>query len=135
MAQLCQHREEFRQLNTEVIVVGFGTPAQARAWVKETCSPFTMLLDREREIYRLYGLERSWRGTWNIRTLLFYVRKLLSGHRLHGIQGDPIQLGGDFILDGEGIVRLAYPSRYATDRPPLPDLLAILRQLLAQSKM
>jgi alkyl hydroperoxide reductase subunit AhpC len=129
VAQLCQHQDELKQFNTEVLIISFGTPKLARKWIRETCSPFTMLLDPERKVYSTYGLERSWLGTWNLNTLWFYIRMVLSGRRLRGIQGDPIQMGGNFIVDAGGIVRLAYRSKEVIDRPPVSGLLASLRGL------
>jgi len=130
---LCQYQDELKRLNAKVLIVSFGSVALARRWIAETCSPFIMLLDRERAVYRAYGLRSSWVRSWNFRTLWFYVRMVLSGRRLRGVQGDPNQLGGDFIVDTQGILRLSYPSREATDRPRVADLLNVLRQLRSQS--
>lgn len=129
---MCRYADEFRQLHAEVVVVSFGTPALARRWLEETCSPFTMLLDAEREVYRAYGLKSSWLASWNPNTAFFYIRMLLSGRRLYGIQGDPNQLGGDFIIDTSGILRLSHPSTEATDRPPVPQIMDVLRRLHEQ---
>ena len=52
-----------------------------------------------------------------------------AGRRWRGIQGDSAQLGGDFIVDADGIVRLAYRSRDPTDRPLVEQLLTVLNQL------
>lgn len=76
-------------------------------------------------MYRAYGLRRS----WNVKTAWTYGWLLLRGRKLHGIQEDPNQLGGDFIVDAKGIVRLPHPSRDAADRPSVSDLLGVLRQL------
>lgn len=106
-------------MNTEVWAISFSEPHLARRWIQETCSPFRLLLDPERTVYRAYGLRRSYVAGWSPKTVWFYIRLLLSGRKWRGIQGDSAQLGGDFILDKEGTVRLAYPSRDAADRPPL----------------
>ena len=58
-----------------------------------------------------------------------YARLLAAGRKWRGIQGDSTQLGGDFIVDASGIVRLAYRSHDPTDRPSAEQLLAILREL------
>jgi peroxiredoxin len=58
-----------------------------------------------------------------------YVRLLTAGRKYRGIQGDSAQLGGDFIVDTNGIVRLAYRSHDPTDRPSVDDLLNLLQQL------
>jgi peroxiredoxin len=121
--------EEIQRLNVEVLVVSFGSLAGAQSWLEETCSPFRLLLDPDRTVYRAYELERSVRRSWNLRTFWRYARLLTSGRKWRGIQGDSAQLGADFVIDADGIVRLAYRSHDPTDRPPAADLLATLRQL------
>jgi len=129
VAQLCQHGDELSRLNAEVLVIGFGAVHSARAWLEETCDLFPLLFDSEREVYRAYGLQESWLRSWGPKTFWLYVRSLLSGQQWRGIQGDSTQLGGDFIVDRDGVLRLAYPSREATDRPPVTELLTLLREL------
>jgi peroxiredoxin len=134
VAQLCQHRDELKQLDVEVLIVSFSSRGYARIWQKEVCPSFPVLLDRERTIYHTYGLERSLFRAWNLKTLWRYVQLMRAGRRWHGIQGDSIQLGGDFIVDPSGIVRLAYRSHDPADRPAVPDLLAQLQQIQADKE-
>lgn len=129
MAQLCQHQEEFERLNTKVLIVSFGTLPAAQAWLEETCSLFSLLLDKERTVYEAYGLERSLLRSWNLKTIQRYMELMREGRQWRGIQGDSTQLGGDFVIDAEGVVRLAYYSQDPTDRPPADDLLALLRRI------
>ena len=126
MAQLCDHQEELEQLNADVLVISFSEAYWAQGWLEETGSPFPLLLDPDRQVYQAYGLERSRLRSWGPRTLWYYLRKKLAGHELPAIQGDPHQLGGDFIVDADGLIRLAYLSHDPTDRPPVADLLAVL---------
>jgi hypothetical protein len=42
-------------------------------------------------------------------------------------------LGGDFIIDANGIIRLSHPSRDPIDRPPVSQLLAVLKALASGS--
>ena len=129
MAQLCQHQEELDKLNTRVWIISFGTLPAAQVWLAETCTPFRFLLDPDRESYRAYGLERSLWRSWNLKTMWRYVQLMAAGTRWRGIQGDSTQLGGDFIVDRNGNVCLAYPSHDPTDRPAVDELLAVLHHL------
>ena len=126
---MCQHQDEFKRLNTEVLIVSFGALPLAQAWLEETCAPFRLLLDPERTVYQAYGLERSFWRSWNLKTMRRYVQLMRDGRQWRGIQGDSTQLGGDFIVDAGGMVRLAYRSHDPTDRPSAEQLLAILREL------
>ena len=127
MAQLCQHEGEFKRLNIEVVLTSFGQQEEAREWLQEVCSSFQMLLDPERNVYRSYKLKHSWLSSWNLKTLAYYIRALMSGREWRGIIGDSAQLGGDFIIGRDGMFLLKHPSKEATDRPKVSDILNILR--------
>ena len=129
MTQLCQHKNELERLGVEVVLITFSSMSYGRVWLKEVCSVFRLLIDRERATYVRYGLKRSLLRSWSLKTVRRYVQLMRAGRRWRGIQGDSAQLGGDFIIDPRGIVRLAYPSRDPTDRPEATDLLALLREL------
>lgn len=130
MIQLCQHHKEFRSLNTRVLIISFGTLPAVQSWLKESCNSFDVLLDRERTVYGAYGLERSRLRSRNLRTMWTYARMKLAGWKSQGSGGDDTsQLGGDFIIDSMGIMRLAYRSYDPTDRPSVEYLLNELRKL------
>jgi hypothetical protein len=61
--------------------------------------------------------------------LWYYLRQLAAGRRLGPIEGDPHQLGGDFIIDTRGIVRFAHREWDPVDRPAVARLLEVLRNL------
>jgi len=134
VAQLCQYQGQFKQLNVEVLLISFGAPEVAKIWLEEMCPPFRLLLDLERVVYRIYGLQRSWLRSWNLRTLWSYIQLLSRGRKWRGIQGDSAQLGGDFIVDTNGILRLTYRSSDPTDRPPATALITLLHQLDEEQK-
>lgn len=128
MAQLCQKIHQFQALNTRVVVITFGTLPGAQAWLEETCAPLRVILDPEREVYQAYELERSYLRAWGLKTMWRYVLLLAAGRKWRGIQGDSAQMGGDFIVDSEGIIRLAYRSHDPTDRPSAEDLIRCIEQ-------
>lgn len=129
MAQLCPYYDQIKALNTEVIVVSFETGYWLQVWQSETEAPFPLLLDPDRQAYRAYGLERSLLRSWGPKNLWYYFKALIGGRRTHTTGGDTSQLGGDFIVDAQGIIHLAHPSQDPTDRPPIAKLLATLEQL------
>jgi peroxiredoxin len=65
---LCARQDEFTQLNTRVFIVSFGTLPALQQWMKETCDSFEVLLDRDRTVYKAYGLERSYWRSRNLKT-------------------------------------------------------------------
>ena len=129
MAQLRQSGETIKDLSTQVAIISFGTFPGTRDWLQETPVQFEFFLDPQRKTYQAYGLEYSLTRSWGPKVWFTYARLLLSGHRWRGIQGDSAQLGGDFIVDGNGIIRLAYRSYDPTDRPSIDRIISILRRL------
>jgi len=126
---LRSQQEELKKLNAAVVIITFGPAYLVKNWIEETQAPFLVLIDEERAAYRAYGLERSLVRSWGIKTIWQYAQLLLSGRRWRGIQGDSGQLGGDFIVDTQGMLRLVHPSQNPTDRPPISELLQIFEQL------
>ena len=126
---MCARQDEIAALNTRVFVITFGTLPAVQQWMSETCVTFTVLLDRERTVYNAYGLERSRLRSLSLRTLWLYAKNHLRGKQMHSSHGDDTsQLGGDFIVDKNGLLRLSYPSQDPVDRPPVDDLLKALQK-------
>jgi peroxiredoxin len=123
---LCERQDEFTRLNTRVIIVSFGTLPAVQQWIRDTCVTFDVVLDSDRHVYQAYQLESSRWRSWTLRTLWTYAKLLMQGRRLQPKDGDPHQLGGDFIIDANGKIQLAYRSHDPVDRPPVDDLLEIL---------
>jgi peroxiredoxin len=129
VAQLRQSSEMIKELNTRVAIISFGTFPGAIAWLQETAVPFEFFLDPGRKAYQAYGLEHSMLRSWGSQVWINYARLMLSGRKWRGIQGDSAQLGGDFIIEKNGIVRLAYRSHDPTDRPSINELASLLQRL------
>ncbi|MEJ7568209.1 MAG: peroxiredoxin-like family protein [Gaiellaceae bacterium] len=90
--------------------------------------PYPVLVDRERAAYRDWGLQRSSRvGVWlDPRVWARYAALMARGERLRPLGRDTLQLGGDFVVDPDGIVTYARPQR-RDDRPPVSVLVDELR--------
>jgi peroxiredoxin len=129
VAQVVAHNADIQATQTHVVTVSFGADHWARAWLQETQSPFPFLVDPERVAYSAYGLESSVFSSWSPANLWYYAKAVLKGRETFGRRGNPHQLGGDFIIDRQGIIRLAHPSRDPTDRPTMHRLLATLRNI------
>lgn len=89
--------------------------ARFRAWMR---SPHPFLCDPDRALYRAFGLERGSPGVVLApRVLARGLSALRAGHRQGLPAGDVWQLGGTFVMDGEGGVLAAFPARDAGDFP------------------
>lgn len=127
MAQVVAHSAAIQAAHADVVTVSFETSHWAQVWLAETQSPFPFLVDSDRTAYRTYGLESSALRSWSPATLWYYGRARWQGRSTYGKRGDPHQLGGDFIIDPRGLIRLAHPSREPTDRPSIQMLLTTLQ--------
>ncbi len=131
MAQVVSQHAEIQAARANVVTVSFGTPYWAHMWLQETQSPFPFLVDAERAAYQAYGLESSIFSSWSPANLWYYTKAVWQKRETFGKRGDPHQLGGDFIIDPRGVIRLAHPSRDPTDRPSMPQILSTLKKIEA----
>ncbi|MCA9995036.1 MAG: redoxin domain-containing protein [Anaerolineales bacterium] len=123
------HYPQIQAANAQVVTISFGPAQWAPVWLQETQSPFPLLLDTDRAAYRAYGLDSSARRSWSAQNLLYYAKARLQGRQTYGKRGDTNQLGGDFVIDPQGIIRLAHPSYEPTDRTAVSTVLSLLHTL------
>ncbi len=131
MTQVVSVQDKIQALNANVITISFGTSYWAQMWLQETRSPFPFLVDPERGAYQAYGLKSSVFRSWSVKNLWYYAKAVAQGRETFGKRGNPHQLGGDFIVDSQGILRLVHPSRDPTDRPSVDKILTVLHNLSA----
>jgi hypothetical protein len=119
---------EIEERGAHLVVIGNGLPAQARDMQEDLEFPGPVWIDAEMTAYRAAGLRRGPTRTLSWRTLGHLVRAWRGGHRQVGVQGDPWQLGGTFVIAPPHEVHYAQISREAGDHPPVPDLLVALER-------
>ena len=70
---------------------------------------------------------------WQHSTLQYYGGQKAAGRPLpaaySGLEDDPLQMGGDFLLDPAGRLTMVYCSSSPPDRPAVNDLLQRLRKM------
>lgn len=121
-------RETLGELKIETKVVTFDTDYMALTYVKSNAMTWPLLLDPDQSLYAAYGMQRgSWWQVYGPGSVWKYLGLMLKG-RLPGRPGrDWRQLGGDVLIDPDGVVRLHYISADPHDRPPLELLLSMVR--------
>jgi hypothetical protein len=126
---LRRREDEFEGLGLEVVVVTFEARERAEAYVRETGLRWPLLIDRQRGLYRAYGMGRGrWSAIWGPATWWAYARLISRGHGLRRPTGDVHQLGGDVLVDPRGTVALHHVGSGPADRPPVALLLAQIRE-------
>jgi hypothetical protein len=121
---LQQHERTFQDLDTHIAVVTFETAARARAYASETRIAWPVLLDRDRTLYRGYGMQRGrlldilGAATW-----WAYAKELARGQLPGWPTDDTRQLGGDVLIDPTGIVKFHHVGSGPADRPSVDTIL------------
>ena len=111
------------QLNVRILVVTFEADFLAQAYREEVGLPWPLLIDRDRALYRAYGMLRgSWSDIWGPSTWLAYARELRRGHKLVRGPADWAQRGGDVLVDPAGAVRLHHIGKGPADRPDVAGI-------------
>jgi peroxiredoxin len=118
-------KSEFDRRGVTIIVISFAQPERLLPYQKHHQWPFVMLADPRRIAYEAFGLKRlSLLRVFSPSTLKLYFRLLREGKKLRSYgKDDYYQAGGDFLIDREGSVLLAYRSQDPADRPAPEKLL------------
>ncbi|MGH2751844.1 MAG: AhpC/TSA family protein [Actinomycetota bacterium] len=126
LVKMAEQEHRLKQADAAIIVVSFEAKDRVRAFQDRLRLPFVIALDPQRVGYRNFGLGRAGflRSYTHPDVVLFYAGALLHGRvpSLHRGQ-DRRQLGGDFVLDGQGVVVLAHPESGPEDRVAIGEIL------------
>jgi hypothetical protein len=124
-------KDRLDALGADAVFIAFDAPAALRANMLDGVDvAYPVIADQERVAYRAWGLERApwWTIFLDPKVWLQYGRLLLEGERIGDAGEDPLQMGGDFIVDAGGTVVYARPQQ-RDDRPPVGELIRVLEGL------
>lgn len=128
--RLRAERAAFAALGVQVAAVTFESLDKARPYAEELqLEPWPLLLDTDRTVYDAYGMVRG--GWWQIlqpANWVGYGQLFWQGYapRVPALGTDVFQLGGDVIIDPQGVIRLHDCSEPAARLAP-ETLLAAIR--------
>jgi len=118
LSQLLQSYPELVDLGVVVKVITFDDPELTGPYAESLLPDWPLLVDSDRSLYRRYGFERgSWSSIYGFASVLRYLWLIISGHRPGKPGKDWRQLGGDVLVDPQGMVRMHYISKTPHDRP------------------
>lgn len=108
-----------------VVLITMGEPARAVDFARTEEIPSAVVCDPDRRAYRAYGLlEGSPAQVLYDRPEVIQARQEDPDEALEMMRegdrdpvDDPWQLGGDVVVDEEGVIRMAYRHRYLDDFP------------------
>jgi NAD(P)-dependent dehydrogenase (short-subunit alcohol dehydrogenase family) len=125
---LRDHFGEIAARGADLVIVGNGNAAFAAAFREDLALPpeVTLLVDPELRAYRAAGLRRGRVEVLSPRLAWNGLRAFRAGFRQTGVEGDPWQLGGAFVLWPDGRCTYRQASREAGDHADLDALLEAL---------
>ena len=128
MTQLRHRKEDLEQLDVRVKIVTFDSESLGEWYTANTGLEWPILLDAARDLYRGYGLlSGSWWTLSRPSAIWKYVKLIIAGHGSLKKGKDIRQLGGDVLIDPQGIVRLHSVCTTPFDRPEIDSILDVVR--------
>jgi peroxiredoxin len=130
LARLQARYSELAQAGLLVIAVGLGQPADALRTGRRHAPDLTVLAAPDSTPYAAYGIVRAGMGQLlSPRTFKAGARAAVAGHTQGRATGDQQMLGGAFVIDRLGVVRLAHYDSFPGDLPDLERLIALAKRL------
>lgn len=125
-----EREAELDELDVAVVVVTFEADFMAQAYVEQTKLAWPLLVDAERSLYRGYGMlkGRAW-DLYGPKAIGIYLKLLFRGRRLQRPGSDVTQLGGDVLVDANGVVRMHHVGAGPADRPSIEEVVARAREV------
>lgn len=128
--QVESHKAEFAGAGIDVVLIGCGTLEEAAAFRSDLGLTLPIGNDPDRDAYRAFGLGEATAGSMlNPTLLLGGIRALARGNMPRRSSGHPMQLQGQFLIDPQGIVRMADRPTLMSDIPSATELLRTARSL------
>ena len=126
--QIIQHHEAFQQKSLCVLAFFQSPKKSILQYVGEQNAPFPIIADPSREVFRLYGVESSWKGVLRTgRRVATLMSALKNGFIPGKMEGSKALLPADFLVDCDLIVKEAYYGKDIGDHLPME----IIRQFIS----
>ena len=118
-------------------IVLYHSPADKLAEAQDSATPFDLIPDPGKKIFRVYGVERGLRGLVSPTVMREYMKALMAGFSPGlltsdgGITGNP----ADFLIDASGQVVLAHYGKHYADSLEAADVVAAWRSAKRKKPM
>jgi hypothetical protein len=127
---LNRDRHRFEAAGVRLVVIGMGTPGNARHFRESHGLELELLMDADRRAYKAAGAKKATFGELlGPRVVAKGLRRALSSRVHQGMTvGHPAQLGGVMIVMPDGSVPWVHLSDDAADNPPNELVLEAVRR-------
>jgi len=130
LGKLEQHQVAIIEAGLKLVVIGLGDPDQAQQVCGQLVPNAVCLSNKSGEAYTAYGFKTgSLMQLAGPQVMSSAVRAARAGYFQGETTGDISQLGGLFVVDQSGYIRLSFYSRYAGDQPDLTTILESIKNL------
>jgi hypothetical protein len=126
VAGLQAARPRIYGMGAEVVIVGPAQPEHIADFREVTGYDGPLFVDPSLRAFSEAGLAHGLGKTLHPLTFVKGFSALAGGFRQGLTRGDPVQLGGTFVLGAGPVVRFAWRDRFAGDLPEMRDVLAAL---------
>ena len=123
--QLLEKYDTLERHGLIIISVYESTKENLKEYTRQEDIPFIMIADPDGILYKQFNVQRNWIKTI---TGLFhhYGEKHSSGKDLfkfrYDSDGHLNRIGADFLIDGNGIIRVAYYGKFVGDHLPVEEI-------------
>ncbi|MCG8017386.1 MAG: AhpC/TSA family protein [Candidatus Thiodiazotropha sp. 'RUGA'] len=123
--ELITKHQQFLDNGIRILAV-FQSPLERIAhYVGHQSPPFPLIPDPDLKLYRLYGVESSWRGfarAWTLGVPQVYRAVVTNGFLPGSMENEIHRLPADFLIDRNGRLIEVYYGRDIGDHIPLEQL-------------
>jgi len=121
------------QAGCKVVLVSFGSTQASSTWLSKTGSKLDMYVDEDRALYKMLGQGRSVSQVYNTNTIKYVAFMNIHGRDLPALIDDDVhddlQMGGNITIScDDAKLVMSYPSRGATNRPSIKEILKKIPQ-------
>jgi hypothetical protein len=113
-----------------IVIIGNGSINQARQFFRQKdlpCADVDVLTDPDRNAFQAANFDRGYGATFlNRGAHKAYARARGQGHKITGLFGDLVQLGGLLVVRPPANLVYLHRSRFAGDHPDMNEVFAAL---------
>lgn len=123
LRELIERSESLSARGLHLVAVFQSPPESIARYVGRQDAPFPIIADPHHELYRRYGVDRSWLGFFKGSLNLPRLMAAMAAGFLPGkMEGDKALIPADFLIGPDGKVVIAYYGKDIADHLPLEKL-------------